>query len=60
MTKYYFQDMPTEAMHEILAGMQEAVPEASFEDIDRWLNCHNVAASIEDWFERVAEFALSR
>jgi hypothetical protein len=58
--QYYFQDIPAQVMHEIVEGMQEAEPEPTYEEIDHWLNCNNSAATIEDWYDRVAEFKVSR
>ena len=60
LPKYYFGDIPTEVMHEIIIGMQQALPEPSFEEIDHWLNCTNGAATIPDWYDRVAEFKGAR
>lgn len=53
---YYFQDLPADVMAEIIAGMQTALPEPSFEEIDHWLNCHNIAASISGWYGKAEEF----
>jgi hypothetical protein len=33
-------------MEEIIQGMEKALPEPSWEEIDQWLNCHNQAATI--------------
>ena len=60
LPQYYFGNIPAAVMEEIVQGMQEALPEPSFEEIDYWLNCHNVAASIPEWYDRVAEFKISR
>ena len=60
LPRYYFQDIPSAVMDEIIRGMQEALPEPSFEDIDDWLNRHNVASTILDWYDRVAEFKAAR
>ena len=57
LPKYYFQDIPAEVMAEIVEEMQAVEPDT--EEIDHWVNCHNVAASIPDWYERVAEFKVS-
>lgn len=56
LPKYYFQDIPAEVMEEIVRGMQQALPEPNLEEIDYWLNCHNHAATIPDWYERADEF----
>jgi len=53
---YYFQDLPADVMAEVIAGMQTALPEPSFEEIDHWLNCHNVASSITGWYGKAEEF----
>jgi hypothetical protein len=44
LPKYYFQDIPAEVMAEIIHGMESALPEPSWEEIDHWLNCHNESA----------------
>ena len=38
LPKYYFQDIHPDVMEEIMHGMQEALPEPSLEDLDRWLD----------------------
>jgi len=38
LPKYYFQDLPAEVMDEIMRGMEAALPEPSWEEIDYWLN----------------------
>jgi hypothetical protein len=38
-------------MDEIMRGMQAALPEPSWEEIDHWLNTHNIASIIPDWYE---------
>ena len=60
LPKYYFENIPAEVMHEIILGMQQALPEPTFEEIDHWLNCNNAAATIPDWYDRVAEFKAAR
>jgi len=60
LTKYFYGNMPTEVMHEIITGMQRALPEPSFEEIDHWLNCNNSQATVPEWYERVSEFKASR
>jgi hypothetical protein len=57
LPKYYFQDIPAAVMEEIIQGMERALPEPSWEEIDHWLNCHNAPATIPAWYERVEEFA---
>ena len=57
LPKYYFQDIHPDVMEEIMHGMQAALPEPSWEEIDQWLNCHNQAATIPAWYERAEEFA---
>lgn len=37
-------------------GMQEALPEPSWEEIDNWLNTHNIATTIPGWYERADQF----
>jgi len=43
-------------MDEIMHGMQEALPEPSWEEIDNWLNTHNIATTIPGWYERADQF----
>jgi hypothetical protein len=38
LPKYYFQDIHPDVMDEIMRGMQAALPEPSWEEIDHWLN----------------------
>ena len=64
---YYFQDIPSEVMHEIMAGMEEALPEprlsemdGDLEEIEHWLNCNNTPATIPAWYDRVAEFKAAQ
>jgi hypothetical protein len=56
LPKYYFQDLPAEVMDEIMRGMEAALPEPSWEEIDQWLNTHNVASTIPGWYDRAGEF----
>jgi len=56
LPKYYFQDIHPDVMEEIMHGMQEALPESSWEEIDNWLNTHNIAATIPGWYERADQF----
>jgi hypothetical protein len=60
LPKYYFQDIPAQVMEEIVTEMQVALPEPDLEAIDYWLNCHNVASSIPEWYDAVAEFKAGR
>jgi hypothetical protein len=57
LPKYYFQDIPAEVMAEIIQGMERALSEPTWEEIDQWLNCHNTRATIPAWYERAEEFA---
>ena len=59
LPQYYVQDIPSAVMHDIIAGMQAALPEPSLDEIDQWMNSR-AAATIEEWYERVAEFKVSR
>jgi len=56
LPKYYFQDIPAEVMKEIMDEMLAANPEPELEEIDHWLNCHNVASTIPQWYVSVGEF----
>ena len=56
LPKYYFQDIHPDVMDEIMRGMQEALPEPSWEEIDNWLNTHNIASTIPGWYERADQF----
>ncbi len=56
LPKYYFRDIPAEVMKEIMDEMQAVKPEPDFEEIDHWLNRHNVARTIPQWYEAVGEF----
>lgn len=59
LPKYYFQDIPAEVMREIMDDMLAAKPEPRLEDIeeaDYWLNCHNVASTIPQWYDAIGEF----
>ena len=58
LPKYYFGDIPAEVMAEIVEEMQAFEPDG--EEIDHWLNCHYVKATIPDWYERVSEFKVDR
>ena len=46
LPKYYFQDIQPDVMDEIMRGMNTALPEPSWEEIDQWLNTHNIASDI--------------
>jgi len=41
LPKYYFQDIHPDVMEEIMRGMNTALPEPSWGEIDTWLNSHN-------------------
>jgi hypothetical protein len=56
LPKYYSQDLPAEVMDEIMRGMEAALTEPSWEEIDQWLNTHNVASTIPGWYDRAGEF----
>jgi hypothetical protein len=56
LPKYYFQDIHPDVMEEIMSGMQEALPEPSLEDLDRWLDQN--LASTESWFKH-SKFFIS-
>jgi hypothetical protein len=56
LPQYYFQDIHPDVMDEIMRGMQAALPEPSWEEIDHWLNTHNIASTIPDWYDRAGEF----
>jgi hypothetical protein len=43
-------------MDEIMHGMQEALPEPSLEDLDRWLDCN--LTSTGSWFKH-PKFVIS-
>jgi hypothetical protein len=43
-------------MNEIMRGMQAALPEPSWEEIDNWLNTHNIVSNIPSWYDHVGEF----
>jgi len=46
LPKYYFQDIHPDVMDEIMRGMNTALPEPFWEEIDQWLNTHNIASTI--------------
>ncbi len=60
LPKYYFQDIPAEVMQEIVDEMAASQPDQDIEEIDHRLNCHNVEATIPDWYDRVASFKTER
>ena len=60
LPKYYFQDIPAEVMQEIMDEMAASQPGQEIEEVDHWLNCHNVASTIPDWYDRVASFKAAR
>jgi hypothetical protein len=55
LPRYYFQDIPAAVMHEIMQGMQQALPEPTWEEIDHWLDCNNRPATIPAWYDRAEE-----
>ncbi len=60
LPKYYFQDIPAEVMQEIMDEMASSKPDQDIEEVDYCLNCHNVASTIPDWYDRVASFKAER
>ena len=65
LPKYYFGDIPTEVMKEIMDGMMGALPERAeidqaIEEIDDWLNRNNRPATIPQWYDRAEEFVAMR
>lgn len=60
LPKYYFGDLPAEVMQEIMDEMASSKPEQDIEEVDHWLNYHNVEATIPDWYDRVASFKAER
>jgi hypothetical protein len=57
LPKYYCQDLPADIMDEIMREMAAALPEPSWEEIDHWLNCHNVATTVPGWYTQAQVFA---
>ena len=47
------QDIHPDVMEDIMRGMQVALPEPSWEEIDNWLNTHNIASNIPGWCDHV-------
>ena len=39
-----------------MSGMERALQEPAWEEIDQWLNCDNTRATIPAWYERAEEF----
>jgi hypothetical protein len=37
LPKYYFQDIPSYVMDEIIAGMVDGKPEPTFEEMQEWI-----------------------
>jgi len=60
LPKYYFQDLPIEIMDEIMREMAAVLPEPSWEEIDHWLNCYNVATTIPGWYTQAQAFAAQQ
>ncbi len=55
----YFRDILAEVVREIMDEMLTAKPEpelSGLESMDDWLNRHNVARTIPEWYEAVGEF----
>ena len=48
--KYYFQDLAAEVMDEIMRGMEAALPEPSWEEIDQWLNTTTSSRLFPVWY----------
>jgi len=44
--KYHFQDIRAEVMAEVIQGIEDVLPQPSWEEIDHWLNCHSIPATI--------------
>jgi hypothetical protein len=47
-------------MDELMRGMQTALPEPSWEEIDNWLNTHSIAATIPVWCDHVSGFTSAQ
>ena len=60
LPKYYFGDLPAEVMQEIMDEMASSKPDQDIEEVDHWLNCHNVEATIPDWYDHIAAFKAER
>ena len=60
LPKYYFGDLPADVMQEIMDEMTASQPDQDIEEVDHWLNCHNVASTIPDWYDRIAAFKAAR
>ncbi len=59
LPKYYFRDIPAEVMREIMDEMLASKPEpelSDLESVDDWLNRHNVASTIPQWYESIGQF----
>ncbi len=56
LPKYYFGDIPADIAQEIVDAMRATQPKPDIEEIDHWINCRNAAATIPDWYDRIAEF----
>jgi hypothetical protein len=53
LPKYHFQDIHPDVMDEIMHGMQAALSEPSWEEIDNWLNTHTIESNIPGWCDHV-------
>ena len=60
LPKYYFQDIPSAVMEQIVQAMMASKPELEFEDMDDFLNRNNHPATVPAWYERAEEFLSSR
>jgi hypothetical protein len=60
LPKYYFQDIPSAVMEEIVQAMMASKPELELEEMDDFLNRNNRPATVSAWYERAEEFVLSR
>ncbi len=58
--KFYFRDIPSEVADDIFQAMASESPEPSWEEIDHWVNGHNAAGTIQEWYERAEEFLSDR
>jgi hypothetical protein len=52
LPKYYFQEIPSEVMDEIMRDMYICRPDTDLKAIDHSLNCHNAPATIPVWYDR--------
>jgi len=52
LPKYYFRDLSAEVMDEIMRVMAAVRPEPTWKEIDQWVDTHNKATTIPQWYER--------